>query len=49
MSVLTLWLSKALLGWSGLVLVLGIITVIGLLMVGIVRFSCWERGSDDEA
>ena len=49
MSVLTLWLSKALWGWSGLVLVLGIITVIGLLVAGIVRFSCWERGSDDDA
>ena len=49
MSVLTLWLSKALWGWSGLVLVLGIITVIGLLVAGIVRFSCWERGFDDEA
>jgi hypothetical protein len=38
MSVLTLWLSKALWGWEGLVLVLGIITGIGLLVVSIVCF-----------
>jgi hypothetical protein len=38
MSVLTLWLSKALWGWEGLVLVLGITAGIGLLVAGIVRF-----------
>lgn len=39
MSVLALWLSKALWGWDGFVLGLGIIVGIGLLVAGIVRFS----------
>ena len=39
MSVFALGLSKALWGWDGLVLVLGIIAGIGLLVVGIVRVS----------
>jgi hypothetical protein len=38
MSVLALWLSKALWGWSGLVLVLSIIAGFGLLVAGIVCF-----------
>jgi hypothetical protein len=39
MAVLTLWLSQALWGWEGLVLVFGITLGIGLLAAGIVRFS----------
>jgi hypothetical protein len=39
MSVLTLWLSKALWGWSGLVLVLGVIAGLGLLVTSLVRLS----------
>ena len=39
MSVLALWLSKALWGWDGLVLMLGLILGIGLLVAGIVRLS----------
>ena len=38
MSVLALWLSKVLWGWSGLLLGVGIMAGIGLLVVGIVRF-----------
>ena len=43
MSVLALWLSKALWGWEGLVSVFGITLGIGLLVAGIVRFS--SRGA----
>jgi hypothetical protein len=39
MSVLALWLSKALWGWESVVLALGIIAGVGLLVVGIVRVS----------
>lgn len=39
MSVLVLWLSKALWGWDGFVVVLGIIAGIGLVVAGIVGFS----------
>jgi hypothetical protein len=39
MSVLTLWLSKALWGWAGVVLGLGLIAGSGLLMAGIVWVS----------
>ena len=43
MSVFALWLSKALWGWEGLVLVCGITLGIGLLAAGIVRLS--SRGA----
>ena len=39
MSVFALWLSKALWGWDGLVVRLGLTLGIGLLVVGIVRVS----------
>jgi hypothetical protein len=43
MSVFALWLSKALWGWEGLVLVFGITLGIGLLVAGLVRF--FSRGA----
>jgi hypothetical protein len=40
MSVLALWLSKILWGWEGLVLGLSLLAGIGLVVTGLVGFSC---------